>query len=65
MAIPMTDFLMAANLPPKSGDVWHANFYRIDRASEGDEWSAWSPVGAINYHSPEKFGRIVFSDKSV
>jgi hypothetical protein len=65
MAIPMADFMMAPNLPPKPGDVWHANFYRIDRAVSGDEWSAFAPIGKINFHSPEKFGRIVFSDKSV
>ena len=65
MAIPMADFMMAPNLPPRPGDVWHANFYRIDRAVAGDEYSAWSPPGEINYHTPQRFGRIVFSDHAV
>ncbi len=65
MAIPMMDFLMAPNLPPKPGDVWHANLYRIDRAESGDEYTAWSPPGIINYHTPKRFGRIVFSDEKV
>ncbi|NLG27048.1 MAG: hypothetical protein GX557_04005 [Chloroflexi bacterium] len=65
MAVPMSDFMMAANIPPKAGDVWHANFYRIDRAVEGDEYTAWSPPGIINYHTPKRFGRIVFADTKV
>ena len=65
MAIPMSDFMTAPNLPPRPGDVWHFNFYRIDRASWGDEFSAWSPVGRINYHTPERFGRLLFSGTEV
>ena len=63
MAIPMADFFTAPNLPPKAGDVWHANLCRIDRALEGDEFSAWSPPGRSNYHTPARFGRLVFSDR--
>jgi len=65
MAIPMSDFMLAPNIPPKAGDVWHANFYRIDRAVQGDEHSAFSPPGKDAFHTPERFGRIVFSDKAV
>ena len=65
MAIPMQDFMTAPNLPPRSGDIWHANLYRIDRAEWGDEYSAWSPPGRINYHTPERFGRLIFSDCQV
>lgn len=61
MAIPMSDFMTAPHLPPWPGDVWHANLYRIDRAQSGDEYTAWSPPGRINYHTPERFGRLVFS----
>jgi len=65
MALPMSDFMTAAHLPPLPGDVWHLNLYRIDRAKEGDEYSAWSPPGRINYHTPERFGRLVFSEREV
>jgi hypothetical protein len=65
MAIPMADFMTAPNLPPQPGDVWHFNLYRIDRAAWGDEYSAWSPPGIINYHTPQRFGRLVFSDVRV
>jgi hypothetical protein len=65
LAIPMCDLMQAPHLPPLPGDVWHINLYRIDRAAWGDEYSAWSPTGAINYHIPERFGRLVFSGQSV
>jgi hypothetical protein len=65
MAMPMADFFTAPNLPPRHGDVWHANLYRIDRAERGDEYSAWSPPERINYHTPERFGRLVFSEERV
>ena len=61
IAIPFTEFITARNLPPQKGDRWHMNLYRIDRtASKNDEFSAWSPTGKINFHMPEKFGRLVF-----
>ncbi len=65
MAIPMNDFMTAPNLPPKSGDVWHFNLYRIDRAEDGDEYSAFSPVMRPSYHTPSRFGCLLFSDKEV
>ena len=65
MAIPMSDFMTAPHLPPRPGDVWHLNLYRIDRAEWGDEYCAWSPTGAINNHVPERFGRLVFSGATV
>lgn len=65
MAIPMRDFMTAPNLPPRPGDVWHVNLYRIDRAAWGDEYTAWSPPGRINYHTPSRFGRLLFADKRV
>jgi len=65
MAVPFSELLTAPNIPPRPGDVWHANFYRIDRAREGDEYSAWSPTFRRNYHTPSRFGRLVFSGRSV
>lgn len=65
MAIPMSDFMTAPHLPPHPGDVWHFNLYRIDRAQDGDEYSAWSPPGRLNYHTPARFGRLLFSETAV
>lgn len=61
MALPFDQFPLAPNCPPKPGDRWRCNFYRIDRPAEGKgEYSAWSPTGAINYHMPHRFGELVF-----
>ncbi len=49
---------------PTAGERWRANFYRIDRAGEG-EFSCWSPTLADppNFHIPRRFGWLVFSDE--
>lgn len=60
MAIPLADLATAPHIPPLAGDVWRVNLYRIDRSREGDEYSAWSPTWAINYHIPSRFGEVVF-----
>ena len=44
------------------GVLWGcANCYRIDRAHDNDEYSAWSPTGEIQFHMPNRFGYVVFS----
>ncbi len=60
IALPMSQMYDAPNLPPKPGDRWAINLYRIDRGRTRDEYGAWSPTGAINYHRPERFGHLVF-----
>ena len=65
MAIPWHNLMTAPNLPPQDGDEWLANLYRIDRAVEGDEYSAWSPPKRLNYHTPGCFGRLRFSTLDV
>ena len=45
--------------PPKSGDRWRANFYRVDYDSgEAEVWS-WQETEK-NFHEPERFGTLVF-----
>jgi hypothetical protein len=48
--------------PPRPGDVWRANFYRIDRA-DPPEFTAWSPTleSPANFHVPERFGYLAFA----
>ena len=65
MAVPLADLMTASHIPPQPGDVWLGNLYRIDRAEDGDEFSAWSPVYRDTFHTPGRFGRLVFSGKSV
>jgi len=56
------DFEMAPHLPPHPGDTWRINLYRIDRGVQGDEYTAWSPPGRLNYHTPSRFGILQFAD---
>jgi len=51
---------------PVEGERWCANFYRIDRAGEG-EFSCWSPTlsDPPNFHVPGQFGRLQFSSESI
>jgi hypothetical protein len=63
IAIPFSEFVTSKNNPPIAGDKWFVNFYRIDRRKSGeDEYSAWSLTGKINFHLPEKFGEMIFTE---
>jgi hypothetical protein len=47
---------------PAAGERWRVNFYRIDRAGDG-EFSCWSPTlsDPPDFHVPGRFGHLVFS----
>ena len=64
IAVPFKDLLTAPNIPPKAGDVWRMNLYRIDRGKTEaeDEYTAWSPTRKIDYHRPQHFGSLQFVD---
>jgi hypothetical protein len=57
---------VSAPLPPREGDRWRFNVYRIKRphgpARPNDEvvYAAWSPTGGPSFHVPEAFGEMVF-----
>ena len=56
----------AAALPPRPGDEWRFNVYRIKRphgpARPDHEvvYAAWSPTGGPSFHVPEAFGVLAF-----
>ena len=62
MAIPLNCFLDAPNTPPKPGDEWRINLYRVDAVSDQVEYQAWSPTNTDtpNFHVPERFGVLRF-----
>lgn len=62
IALPWEDFCTAPHLPPQVGDLWRMNLYRIDRSSDGDEYSAWSAPGRNAFHTPERFGWLQFTE---
>ena len=50
--------------PPRAGERWRANFFRIERPRSGaPEFSAWAPTRAepAEFHRPECFGVLEFA----
>lgn len=66
MAIPLEDFLDAPNCPPREGDEWRVNLYRVDQSGGEVEFQAWSPTNTEkpSFHVPERFGILRFGGTS-
>lgn len=52
-------------LPPKAGDVWAFNLFRIERPGGAADpkrnvGGAWSPTGKPSFHVPDAFRRFTF-----
>lgn len=47
------------SIPPSSGTVWKANFYRIDHDTDHAIKWGWKPI-ETSFHEYKKFGTIVF-----
>jgi len=68
LALPLRDIYTAPNTPPKAGDRWRVNLYRIDLpdgAGKPGDYSAWSPVSGRTFHDPDRFGEVVFSNETL
>jgi arylsulfatase A-like enzyme len=56
-------------LPPKAGDSWRFNVFRIERPGGPKEpekdaqFHAWSPTGHRSFHVPLAFREMVFADE--
>ena len=61
MALPHEDVATAPNIPPKPGDRWRVNVYRVEQMPERASL-AWSPTGR-DFHRIERFGEIIFTSK--
>lgn len=66
MAIPLEDFLDAPNCPPREGDEWRVNLYRVDQSNGEVEFQAWSPTHTEepSFHVPDQFGILRFTEAS-
>jgi hypothetical protein len=60
IALPMEDVVTAPNLPPKPGDRWKMNLYRVEAKPER-AGLAWSPTRRPDFHVPSMFGDLVFT----
>src|SRR5690606_6722222 len=57
ISFPVASF----DTPPTKGTEWKINLYRIDTDVQGRRhYWAWSPTGVINFHTPARFGTLVF-----
>ncbi len=63
IALPFEDVITAPNLPPKPGDRWRVNLYRVE-SKPNPVGLAWSPTGRPDFHVPSMFGELVFSGKT-
>ncbi|MEA2064137.1 MAG: carbohydrate-binding family 9-like protein [Gemmatimonadota bacterium] len=68
-AIPLAEIVTGPHTPPRPGDKWRLNLYRIDRPrgkqDTPSEGSLWSPVSGSTFHDPDCFGEIEFSSDPV
>lgn len=65
-AIPFENFSQVArHSPPEAGDVWHLNLNRLG-GNSNEQFSQWSAsqTPKPNFHVPEDFGRVTFSNKT-
>jgi hypothetical protein len=57
-------------LPPKPGDRWRFNVFRIERPfgpaepEKDAQYLPWSPTGQKSFHVPQAFREIVFAEAS-
>ena len=59
-AIPFKDLTNAPSTPPKAGEKWKANFFRLDDAKGGKKAWAWSPPMNNDFHNLKQFGVLEF-----
>lgn len=64
IALPMEDVVTARNLPPRAGDRWRLNLYRVEKLPT-PALLAWSPTLKDDFHLPGMFGEIVFTNHLV
>jgi hypothetical protein len=69
MAIPWADVkgkgTYELSLPPKIGDTWRINFFRLDLPQKKPQLAAgWSPPLVGDFHKLDRFGELVFGDEA-
>jgi hypothetical protein len=64
IALPFEDVATATHLPPKPGDRWRMNLYRVEQKPDVAEL-AWSPTLQDDFHVLSRLGEILFTDRRV
>ncbi|MCP4606827.1 MAG: hypothetical protein GY847_41025 [Proteobacteria bacterium] len=65
LMIPFASLSKGGGVPPKSGNKWRGNFFRVDSTKDKPQYSAWSPPLRGDFHSLDKFGELVFKGPKV
>ncbi len=60
IALPLEDVVTAPNRPPKPGDRWAMNLYRVE-AKPVNAGLAWTPTMKRDFHVPARFGELLFA----
>lgn len=61
IAFPLVDAVTAPNIPPKPGDRWRMNLYRVEQKPARGGY-AWAPTLRGDFHWLAAFGDIVFGE---
>jgi hypothetical protein len=62
LRVPFTRLALVPHIPPKPGDRWRFNMYRLEHIQRRHvEGQAFSPLGVGDFHYVPKFGWLVFS----
>lgn len=64
IALPMEDITPATHIPPQPGDRWRLNLYRVEKLPTA-AGLAWAPTLRNDFHMPNMFGEIVFTNRQV
>jgi hypothetical protein len=64
IALPIEDIATAPHRPPRAGDRWRMNLYRVERLPDVEEL-AWSPTLQDDFHILPRFGELVFTERRV
>ena len=64
IALPLEDVVTAKNIPPRAGDRWRLNLYRVEQKPT-PALLAWSPTRKDDFHLPAMFGEIVFTNRVI
>jgi hypothetical protein len=63
VVLPFAEFFTAPHTPPRVGDTWRMNLYRIERSdSNKPELTSWSRTFTYNFHNSEAFGILPFGE---
>ena len=62
LKVPWSDIQHAPHSPPRVGDEWRGNLFRIDVHAQGGDFTAWTAPLRGDFHALDRFGTLVFVD---